>query len=434
MNKPMDGDQKSLEWLIAPLNCASFERDFYEQRLCIVERSAPNYYEGLLADRDLDSVLCANAGPQEVDLVKEGRPTPKSSYTTRGGRVDPLAVRREFSNGATIIFQQLQRRIAPLARLCDSLGSVFSSRIQTNVYLTPSNGLAGFRPHWDTHDVFVLQVLGAKHWVVRGRETHLPLRGQECASDEAAKAPVTDEFELKAGDALYVPRGMIHSARTGDEPSLHITLGVPAFTWTDFFLQGVAAAALESRALRRSLPIGFAGAGLSSTERDRICGEKLQVLLSALDPAELWQYFEGEVSAANRPAVTDVLSECLRADSLGPESRLKRRAGVSVGIEGTAEYCVVRYADGEMRVPARVRQAVELVVGGEQFVVKDLPECLDTEGKLLLVKKLLGEGLLELMSDGAGAGAVGGASALPRTVDSSGAFGGVGSEVTGKEV
>ena len=386
----------SLEWLIAPLDRASFEREFYEQRLCIVNRDASNYYENILTDKDLDYVLCANASHLEVNLVKEGQPTPRSSYTTRGGRVDPLAVRREFADGATIIFQQLQLRIPSLARLCVTLGNVFSSRIQTNVYLTPSNGLAGFRPHWDSHDVFVLQVMGSKRWFVHSTETNLPLRGQDFVSDDVAKAPVAEEFVLKSGDALYIPRGLIHSARTGDETSLHITLGVTAFTWADFFLEGVAAAALESHALRRNLPIGFAARSFSATERERICQEQLQVLLSGLDRAQLWQYFEDEVAAANRPAVRNVLSECLRADSLAPESLLRRRAGVVVAIEGTDEHCVVRYGDREMRLPARVRQAVEFVVGADQLMAKDLPDCLDMEGKLLLVRKLLKEGVLEL--------------------------------------
>ena len=194
-------------------------------------------------------------------------------------------MRRKFSDGATVIFQQLQLRIPALARLCEALGRVFSSRIQTNAYLTPPNGLAGFKPHWDTHDVFVLQVMGSKRWFVHGEDTALPLRGQQSETAEAATAPITRELELRCGDALYLPRGLIHSAKTGSEASLHITLGVTAFTWADFLLQGVAAAALETRALRHNLPIGFAGPGLAAVERERICRERLEILWSALDPA-----------------------------------------------------------------------------------------------------------------------------------------------------
>ena len=385
----------SLEWLIAPLDRASFERRHYEQRLCIIGRGAPNYYDNILTAEDLDRVLCANLSHREVDLVREGQPAPRFNYTTKYGWVDPLAVRSEFADGATLIFQQLHLRIPSLARLCVSLGSIFSSRIQTNVYLTPANGLAGFRPHWDTHDVFVLQIMGTKRWSIHGTETTLPLRGQECVADDAARVPVSEELVLTPGDALYIPRGLIHAARTGDEASLHITLGVTAVTWADFLLEGVAAAALNSRALRRNLPIGFAGQSVSATERERIYREQVAVLLSNLDRARLWKHFEDEVAAANRPLLENMLSECLRADALEPETLLRRKAGVVVTIEGGDEHCVLAYGDREMRLPARVGPAVEFVVGADRFAARHLPDCLDMEGKLLLARKLLKEGVLE---------------------------------------
>ena len=39
-----------------------------------------------------------------------------------------------------------------------------------NAYITPESA-RGFEPHYDVHDVFVLQVSGEKHWSV-----HAPVR------------------------------------------------------------------------------------------------------------------------------------------------------------------------------------------------------------------------------------------------------------------
>jgi hypothetical protein len=41
------------------------------------------------------------------------------------------------------------------------------------------------------------------------------------------------EATLHPGDALYFPRGTLHHAATGDEPSLHLTLGLTTTSWWD---------------------------------------------------------------------------------------------------------------------------------------------------------------------------------------------------------
>ena len=60
------------------------------------------------------------------------------------------------------------------------------------------------------------------------------------------------------GDVAYIPRGCVHEARSTDTVSLHITVGILAYTWTDFLIECVADACLRDAAYRRSLPPGFA--------------------------------------------------------------------------------------------------------------------------------------------------------------------------------
>ena len=40
-------------------------------------------------------------------------------------------------------------------------------------------------------------------------------------------------FTLAEGDSLYIPRGILHEARTGTGSSLHLTLSVHPVTWRD---------------------------------------------------------------------------------------------------------------------------------------------------------------------------------------------------------
>ena len=188
-------DRDWYAWLLDPLPTATFERDYYEQRLLHVRREASPYYAELLSVTDLDTVLGTHAAShRDIKLVRGEGDVPTAEYTNDAGRVQPLEVARHFDDGATVIFNQFHTRAPTLARLCAALGRRFSSRVQTNVYLTPPDA-QGFAPHWDTHDVFVLQVSGTKRWSIYDTKVKLPLRGQRF---ERGTPPgeVSDEFEL----------------------------------------------------------------------------------------------------------------------------------------------------------------------------------------------------------------------------------------------
>ncbi|KAJ1368428.1 Bifunctional lysine-specific demethylase and histidyl-hydroxylase NO66 [Parelaphostrongylus tenuis] len=49
--------------------------------------------------------------------------------------------------------------------LCEVLQEMFGCFIGANTYLTPA-GSAGFAPHWDEIDAFLLQLEGKKYWKV----------------------------------------------------------------------------------------------------------------------------------------------------------------------------------------------------------------------------------------------------------------------------
>ena len=393
--RPDRTDRDWYAWLIDPLPAADFERDHYEQRLLHVRREASPYYAELLSVSDLDHVLGTHAaGFRDVGLVGSDGEVPAREYANDAGRIRPLEVVRHFDAGATVVFNQLQRRLPALARLCAALGRRFSSRVQTNAYLTPP-GARGFNPHWDTHDVFVLQVSGSKRWSIHGTPVKLPLRGQRFEPGTPPGA-VSREFELGPGSALYLPRGLMHAARSTAEPSLHITLGLTAFTWADFLVESVAAAALEHEALRRNLPPGFAREEFPAAERRRLLGEKLAFVQSRFDPAAVWSRFAGEVLAADAPLFTDLLSQRLGgADRLTLRSRVRRRAGLLTETAQEGETCVVRFCGRELRLPAAAWPALRFAAAADEFAVQDLPDCLDADGKLTLVTRLVREGILQ---------------------------------------
>ena len=387
-------DRDYFAWLIDPLPVAKFERDFYEKRLIRIRREASPYYAELLSAVDLDAVLGTHSAEySDISLVRGDGELAPSEYANDAGRIQPLEVARHFDDGATVIFRQLQRRVPTLARLCAALGRSFSSRVQTNVYLTPPDA-QGFAPHWDTHDVFVLQVSGTKHWSIYDTKVRLPLKGQRF---EPGTPPgdVTDQFELGPGSGVYIPRGLMHSARSTGRPSLHITLGLTAFTWAEFLVECVTAAALEDESLRRNLPREFAREGFASAERERMLREKLALVQQRLDPQVVWRRFADEVLATAVPLFTDLFGERLAGDTLTPHSRVRRRVGLITDAETEDDTCLLRFCGRELRLPLQVWPALQFAMAAEEFAVENLPDCLDAKGKLTLVRRLVREGVLQ---------------------------------------
>ncbi len=130
----------------------------------------------------------------------------------------------------------------------------------------------------------------------------------------------------------YLPRGLMHSATSSDQASLHITLRLTAFTWTDFFLEGVAAARLKEESLRETLPLGFANGSCSPDDRERLYRKKLAVLQSRFDPLPVWTHFQQALLAANTPLLTDLLGSRLREAPLTLDALVGRRAGLTVEV------------------------------------------------------------------------------------------------------
>ena len=153
------------------------------------------------------------------------RATSPGARSRSPATADADRVPTAFDDGATIVLQALHHNWLPLARFCRALEAELGHPVQANSYYTPRRS-QGFAVHHDTHDVFVLQVAGEKHWRVYDPLLELPLKHQRCSSSLGEPGRPVLELTLRAGDTLYLPRGWLHDALTSDTDSLHITVGV----------------------------------------------------------------------------------------------------------------------------------------------------------------------------------------------------------------
>jgi hypothetical protein len=242
--------------------------------------------------------------------------------------------------------------------------------------------------------VFVLQVSGSKVWTLYDRAIELPLRGQAFDPDKHTPDPPTRAFTLHAGDLFYCPRGLYHSARSTDEASLHITLGLIGKTWADVMIEAVSAACLASPAFRANLPVGFANAAFDTRQAVATFRTLVDTFAREAQLAPILARFAEDFVTSRRPALYGCLQELEGAAELSIESTVRSRPDLVLLLREEEDKIVILFGSTEISFPLLVRDAVNFALAGAPFVVRDLPGELDDDGKVVLVQRLLREGLL----------------------------------------
>ncbi|WP_373319528.1 cupin domain-containing protein [Rugosimonospora africana] len=335
-------------------------------------------------------------------VVRDGEVLPAHSYVGPGGAGAEVGdqVRDErilalFAHGATLVFQGLHRLWPPLIDFAGTLAAELSVPVGVNAYLTPA-GSRGFASHYDTHDVFVLQVEGRKRWMIHEPVLDDPLERQPHGGrrDEVAATaagPPALEVELAAGDTLYLPRGWLHSATALGGPSLHLTLGLRALT-RYALVEELLALAAEEPALRAGFPLGF-----DPTDENQLAGQlagtvaALREALREPDVAAVARRMRSRTWPTSRPAPIRPLAQAAASEAVDPDTIVTPRAGLRWFLRTEPDAAILELPDRTIRFPAFCGPAVLAVLDAAGPVrVGDLPD-LDGEDQVVLVRRLLRE-------------------------------------------
>jgi ribosomal protein L16 Arg81 hydroxylase len=382
------------EWLISPTPTEAFFRDYWEKRALVVQRGQPAFFGSLLSLDEVDRVLTTlDLKYPNVTLKNADRSVTADDYTVEGDSLDVAKVYQLFEAGSTITLAFLENVVPTLTALCRGLEAEFSSPLQSNVYLTPP-GAQGAQPHYDSHDVFVLQIAGSKAWRLYGTPVELPLRGQDFDPARHPLGPLAREFELQAGDVAYIPRGLVHDARSGNEVSLHITVGVLSYTWCDLLLEWVANASLNDSRFRKALPPGFARHDFDKSQARAMLDDLVARLSAASNLGPILDRFSGEFLSSCPPLLRGQMAQITNLDRLTIESVAGARPAVIAQVSIAADSIAVECYGRTITFPPHAAEAVQFTLSRPEYVVRDLPGNLDDEGKLTLIRRLVREGLV----------------------------------------
>lgn len=140
--------------------------------------------------------------------------------------------RSYLQQGATLVINSVDQLVPAVSDLATAIGSELGHPGQVNLYCSPAQQ-QGFDTHFDTHDVFILQIEGEKAWFVFRETISAPLV-YNSSEDLPPDEPPYLQCQLQPGDVLYIPRGHWHYAIAGNLPSLHLTLGITCRTGIDW--------------------------------------------------------------------------------------------------------------------------------------------------------------------------------------------------------
>ncbi len=333
-----------------------------------------------------------------LDLSNKHNRITRDAYIDDDGKVIQVAVTEEYLKGATIVLPHLHSSMYNLGEFCRSLEEVFTCHIQTNIYLTPPSREEGkvnqgFPPHYDNHDVFVMQIAGQKTWHLYGTPVATPFRGE---GFEVATHPAGDPshtFVMNPGDCIYLPRGLMHDAQSlGDEPSLHITVGLITKTWADLLLESISELAISEPAFRRSLPAGYADRDFNREQAAQYFDELINIISDKAQMDSAFDLMADNFVRARQPNVSGVILASRTAPT--SDDRYRRRRYAPWNIADDEGKLVLIGPGGDLDFTAEEGDALEHALSGAPFVAADL-KC---EKPDELLQRLWAAGYLEKMT------------------------------------
>ena len=344
--------------------------------------------------------------------MRDGTPLDPSEYTrtsrlgsrTLTDAVHPGRVYERFRTGATIVLQGLQRSWPSLTRLARQLELELTHPVQVNAYVTPPSA-RGLAVHYDTHDVFVMQFAGSKGWAVHQPVFEDPLPSQPWSARRGTPGPPVLEVTLRAGDSLYVPRGFPHSAQAQDGISGHLTIGVVTTNWADV-LRAAVDGIDDEIGFRRALPPGWAdddeGARMGLTLAVAEHLDRMRDWLEKVDPVAVADTVARRFWGGRTPPLDGQLAQLALLETIDDSTVLRQRPGAVCVVEVHEGRLDLVLGDRVVQLPIELEEVVRFLAatGPDGVKVGDLAEHLDGPSRLVLGRRLVREGLFEVIEGG----------------------------------
>jgi hypothetical protein len=366
-------------------------------------------FNDLITTRQFDEIVaCTNLRYPYFRLFKDGRLVPpEDTMTSRqvgpdrdDGLADLNVLYDHFCEGGTIVLQAMERWWPPLSDFCRDLACDLRFPTQAYVYLAPA-GAHGSPPHYDTHEVFALQVEGSKLWKIWGNPKPLPMRvhandyDAESVQEYARTNDPLCEVLLEPGNALYIPRGYVHAAQAGPKGSVHVSISVMVYRWIDV-IQSELEVALRKCSCdvlyREALPFGRRpGDALEQSAKERFVA-LTESLIAYLDLRHGLAILDAELVDYIKPSFRHRLKEVMAPDAITLETVIELRPYILWRLGEEENLVVLRFGGCRASFPRHYGPALQFLAAGAACRVGDIPGALDAAERAALARTLIAQG------------------------------------------
>ncbi|MBX2835225.1 MAG: cupin domain-containing protein [Gammaproteobacteria bacterium] len=244
--------------VLAPVKIDQFLQQYWEDQTLHIQRSDTHFFDSYLS---LGSYMSAFDSAElrypDVQLTQHSKQIDKHQYSDTSNNIVRDQAWALHEAGASIVWAHAHKSISGLQELCRNTTASLMLPSQANVYYSPP-GFQGFNAHYDSHDVFILQISGQKTFRLYENNLLLPFSEERFSKQEHSAGAIVEELVLNAGDTLYIPRGVFHDAIASDDvASLHVTLGVYAQTKADLVHRLFDLTVAKNPRWRESIPVRF---------------------------------------------------------------------------------------------------------------------------------------------------------------------------------
>ncbi len=203
--------------------------------------------------------------PHTLELVLDNVKIPPDRYCRMGQQrdgsqgllADMDQVKEWLKKGASMVLNDIETLTPGMKRIADMLGKDPGGLVQGNLYCSWEAHQA-FAVHFDTHDVFALQIAGEKDWLIYQRHFKDPINHPEFATfdqefHDTHKGEVSMKFTMTPGDMVYIPRGFYHEALASSPGTVHLSYSLVPMIGLDL-ISAVFERAVHDEVFRQNVP------------------------------------------------------------------------------------------------------------------------------------------------------------------------------------
>lgn len=378
--------------IISPLPLPTFLAKCWLRRAVVSANRNRGRFEKLLEIGDVDGIAATllQMSPMHVSVCCD-RAVPVARVDP--SRLNAAIVRETYQNGNTILLTNVQDAHRPVARLCRSIedslvgaGVLLEKRIGANLYLSPP-GSSGFDPHYDDHDVLILQLAGRKRWKFFGPKEPFPLHQMKVRPAPGDLPELQRETVLRSGSVAYIPRGHFHHAQAEDDYSIHLTLSIHPWTRLSLLLRVFE----QASGLRQSIPV-------LNGDYTRLAND-LAAAVRSIDlnvnvVSDACAVLAKEYRAGVTPLPDGAVGQIARPRKLRLTTRITHRAGTFAEFNADNDRPSLCFAASTISGPPGTALVFEFIARNASFRPADLPDVLPDDAKIALTAELIRHGLL----------------------------------------